>query len=136
MTCSACGAVAARASSRFCDSCGAPLGDPGVTAAARKVVTVLFVDLVGSTSAQDRVDPEAVRRWVDRYNSLLRREIEGHGGRVVKFTGDGAMAVFGIPEVQEDDAQRALEAAAAVLAAMAELADGAGRPPRWPSASG
>ncbi len=129
MSCSACGAIPARSSSRFCDSCGAPL-DPGSTAATRKVVTVLFVDLVGSTSAQELLDPEAVRRWVDRYNAVLRHEIEAHGGRVVKFTGDGAMAVFGIPDVREDDALRALEAAAALHATVPVLAGGPGSPPQ------
>lgn len=86
VSCAACGTVAARPAARFCDECGSPL--PGTARAgampaeqSRKVVTIVFVDLVGSTSAQEGADPEAVRRWVDRYNVVLRREVEAHGDR-------------------------------------------------------
>ena len=102
VTCPSCGAVPARPGARFCDACGSALdgASAGAGAAAdqsRKVVTVVFADLVGSTSAQEGADPEAVRRWVDRYYAVLRQEVESRGGRVAKFTGDGVMAVFGDP---------------------------------------
>ncbi|HJR25581.1 MAG TPA: adenylate/guanylate cyclase domain-containing protein, partial [Acidimicrobiales bacterium] len=118
-----------RSGARFCDACGAELAGGGAAGGqARKVVTILFADLVGSTSAQEGADPEAVRRWVDRYYAVLRGEVEAHGGRVTKFTGDGVMAVFGIPEVREDDARRAVEVATALHAAVAGLGGGAGAP--------
>ena len=113
--CPSCGAVPASPDSRFCDRCGSPLGAASGAASqgaqARKVVTVLFADLVGSTATQEGMDPESVRRWLDRYYAVVRGEIEGRGGRVVKFIGDGVMAVFGVPEVREDDADRAVAAA-------------------------
>ena len=120
--CPSCGA-SARADARFCDRCGTELiaGAHGSGAQARKVVTVLFADLVGSTAAQETMDPESVRRWIDRYYAVLRAEVESHGGRVVKFIGDGMMAVFGVPDVREDDADRAVAAAQAMHEAVAEL---------------
>ncbi len=130
--CPSCGATPTNPEARFCDRCGAELA-PAAAAErgpaptqARKVVTVLFADLVGSTAAQDQVDPEAVRRWTDRYYAALRAVVEGHGGRVVKFIGDGVMAVFGVPDVREDDAPRALAAAVALHDAMQELGAGPG----------
>jgi class 3 adenylate cyclase/tetratricopeptide (TPR) repeat protein len=85
-------------------------------------VTVLFADLVGSTALQERLDPESARGVMQRYYSLVADVIAAHGGRVVKFIGDGAMAVFGVPETREDDARRALGAALALHEHFARLA--------------
>ena len=101
---------------RFCDQCGAPTdGEPVPTAPAtlvsdRKVVTVVFADLSGSTQMQERLDAEATARMMDRLQRALSSAVEANGGRVVKSTGDGLMAVFGVPVVREDDAVRAVRA--------------------------
>jgi class 3 adenylate cyclase len=107
---------------RFCGSCGTAL----VTTAApeaeeRKLVTVLFVDLVGHTAASDRADPEDVRARLRPYHQLLKREIERYGGTVEKFIGDAVMAVFGAPVSHEDDAERAVRSALRILESVAEL---------------
>ena len=78
----------------------------------RKVVTVLFCDVVGSTSLGENVDPEALRALLARYFEQMKAIVERHGGTVEKFIGDAVMAVFGVPAVHEDDAVRALQAAA------------------------
>jgi len=78
----------------------------------RKTVTVLFADVTGSTDLGERLDPEALRRVMSRYFEVAREILERHGGTVEKFIGDAVMAVFGIPVVHEDDALRALRAAA------------------------
>ena len=98
---------------RFCNSCGAPL-DTAAHPGVRKIVTVLFCDLVGSTSLGDRADAEVFRELMSNYHSEVRTVLERHGGSVAKFVGDAAMAVFGIPHVHEDDALRAVRAAAEV----------------------
>ena len=67
------------------------------TADARKVVTIVFADLIGSTSLQERLDAESVTRLMDRYYATLRGAVEAHGGTVVKLLGDGVMAAFGVP---------------------------------------
>ena len=87
---------------------------------SRKVVTVLFCDLVGSTSLGESTDPEALRARMRRYFDDLRVIIERHGGTVEKFVGDAVMAVFGIPVSHEDDALRAVRAAAEMGAAVTE----------------
>ena len=86
----------------------------------RKVVTILFCDLVGSTALGESTDPEALRARMRRYFDDLRVIIERHGGVVEKFVGDAVMAVFGIPTAHEDDALRALRAAAEMRATIAE----------------
>ena len=91
-------------------SCGAALGAGG--AEARKTVTVIFADLVGSTTLGERLDPESLRRVVSRYFEEMSAIVERHGGSVEKFIGDAIMAVFGIPQLHEDDALRAVRAAA------------------------
>ena len=101
--CAQCGRGNA-AESRFCSGCGALLGSDGPPDERRKVVTVLFTDLVGSTSLGETLDPEAVRRMMSRYFDAMRAVIEKHGGTVEKFIGDAIMAVFGIPTLHEDDA--------------------------------
>ena len=77
----------------------------------RKVVTVLFCDVVGSTALGESVDPEALQGLLARYFERMKAIVESHGGSVEKFIGDAVMAVFGVPEVHEDDALRACRAA-------------------------
>jgi class 3 adenylate cyclase len=86
----------------------------------RKVVTILFCDLVGSTALGESTDPEALRARMRRYFEDLRAIIERHGGTVEKFVGDAVMAVFGIPVSHEDDALRAIRAAWEMRAAIHE----------------
>jgi len=108
-TCPSCGREN-RDRARFCDACGAAL----VTEPAReqrKVVTVLFCDVSGSTALGERLDPEALRAVMARYFEVARTAIERHGGTLEKFIGDAVMAVFGVPTVREDDALRAVRAA-------------------------
>jgi class 3 adenylate cyclase/tetratricopeptide (TPR) repeat protein len=87
------------------------------------VVTIVFADLAGSTTLEERMDPESVRAVMQRYYRLVREVVEARQGRVVKFIGDGAMAVFGVPETHEDDALQALDAALALHGAFGALAD-------------
>lgn len=98
------------AGARFCNSCGGALAEQ-LSVGARKTVTVVFCDLVGSTRLGEGMDPEVLRELLVRYHAALRRVIERHGGTVEKFVGDAAMAVFGTPLVREDDALRAVRAA-------------------------
>ncbi|HYV02134.1 MAG TPA: adenylate/guanylate cyclase domain-containing protein [Actinomycetota bacterium] len=105
---------------RFCNACAAPLAAEG-PAGIRKTVTVLFCDLVGSTSLGDGADPELLRELMGRYHAELRAILERHGGTVEKFVGDAAMAVFGIPQAHEDDALRAVQAAAEMREAVGRL---------------
>src|SRR6266566_5137348 len=100
---------------RFCLACGAALATPAVaTREERKVITVLFADLVGFTSRAEQLDPEDVRAVQDPYWERLRAELERHGGTVEKFIGDAVMALFGAPVTHEDDAERAVRAALAI----------------------
>ena len=87
----------------------------------RKVVTVLFCDLVGFTAASEASDPEDVRSRIRPYHARLRLEIERYGGTVEKFIGDAVMAVFGAPVAHEDDAERAVRAGLRLLEAIEEL---------------
>jgi len=87
----------------------------------RKVVTIVFCDLSGSTSLGERLDPESVRQMINRYFKAMSDALERHGGTVEKFIGDAVMAVFGIPTVREDDALRAVRAAAEMRTALEEL---------------
>jgi class 3 adenylate cyclase/tetratricopeptide (TPR) repeat protein len=87
----------------------------------RKLATVLFVDLVGSTVLVTASDPEVVRRRVTQFFELVSRIIAAHGGTVEKFAGDAVMAAFGVPRAHEDDAERALRAAIEIRAAVGEL---------------
>jgi class 3 adenylate cyclase len=95
----------------FCPGCGAPLTPAAPAREIRKVVTVLFCDLTGSTALGERTDPEALRALMSRYYDTARVVLERHGGTVEKFVGDAVMAVFGIPVASEDDALRAVRAA-------------------------
>jgi class 3 adenylate cyclase/tetratricopeptide (TPR) repeat protein len=96
---------------RFCSGCGSELAIAEPQRESRKVVTVLFCDLVGSTALGESTDPEALRVRMRRYFADLRAILERHGGSVEKFVGDAVMAVFGIPVAHEDDALRAVRAA-------------------------
>ncbi len=87
----------------------------------RKVVSVLFCDLVGFTASSEAADPEDVRARIRPYHARLRQEIERFGGTVEKFVGDAVMAVFGAPVAHEDDAERAVRAALGILDAIGEL---------------
>jgi len=107
---------------KFCGACAAPLAEAApAEAEERKLVSVLFVDLVGHTAASDRADPEDVRARLRPYHQLLKREIERYGGTVEKFIGDAVMAVFGAPVSHEDDAERAVRSALRILEAVEEL---------------
>src|SRR5207253_10930080 len=97
---------------KFCSECAAPLvASAPAPRAERKIVTVLFADLVGFTSRAERLDPEDVRAVLAPYWERLRSELERHGGTVEKFIGDAVMAVFGAPVAHEDDPERAVRAA-------------------------
>src|SRR5438477_454714 len=98
---------------RFCGSCGAPL-DAEPQREERKVVTVLFADLVGFTARAERMDPEDVRAVLAPFWERLRGELEQRGGTVEKFIGDAVMALFGAPVAHEDDPERAVRAALAI----------------------
>jgi class 3 adenylate cyclase/tetratricopeptide (TPR) repeat protein len=107
---------------RFCWSCGAALAEaPRSGAEERKVVSVLFVDLVGFTAASEKADPEDVRARLRPYHARVKQEIERFGGTVEKFVGDAVMAVFGAPVSREDDAERAVNSALRILDAIVEL---------------
>jgi|GEM_PF-3812949 len=98
---------------RFCLQCGAPIGrEAAPPPETRKVVTVVFSDLAGSTSLGERLDPESLSRLMARWFERARAVLERHGGTVQKFIGDAVVAVFGIPTVHEEDALRAVRAAA------------------------
>jgi class 3 adenylate cyclase len=101
-------------SARFCNACGASLDGTVRTGEERRVVSVLFVDLVGFTSRSERLDPEDVRAILTPYYERVRAEIERLGGMVEKFVGDAVMGVFGAPTAYGDDAERAVRAALAV----------------------
>src|SRR6188472_1446059 len=120
MNCPRCGA-ANRDGARFCDSCAAPLSEPRLVEEQRKTVTVLFCDVAGSTALGEKLDPEALRLVLARYFERMKAIVEGHGGTVEKFIGDAVMAVFGVPVLHEDDALRALRAAAEMRDALPSL---------------
>src|SRR5262245_846621 len=140
--CEECGATLARRcgscggdvppTAKFCGACGAPADPvPGRVGGgghatdvleARKVVTIVFADLIGSTALHERLDADSARAWMDRYYRALHAVVEAHGGSVVKLLGDGVMAAFGLPRVAEDDAIRAVRAAVAMQQACRALA--------------
>jgi class 3 adenylate cyclase/tetratricopeptide (TPR) repeat protein len=95
----------------FCPACGASLTPAPPSRDTRKTVTVLFCDVTGSTALGERLDPESLRDMQSRYFDVMRKAIERHGGMVEKYIGDAVMAVFGIPQLHEDDALRAVRAA-------------------------
>ena len=118
--CPSCGAENSERA-RFCQNCGASLVSADQPREERKLVSVLFVDLVGFTSRSDRADPEDVREILLAYQARVRARIEQHGGTVEKFIGDAVMAVFGAPLSHGDDAERAVRAGLRVLETIDEL---------------
>jgi len=139
--CSHCGAPLARAcpacgaanepDDAFCGECGVALASDGgiavaaatAPAAERRLVSVLFADLVGFTPLSEQSDAEEVRDFLSRYFETCKRLIELYGGTVEKFIGDAVMAVWGAPAATEDDAERAVRAALDLVAAISALGD-------------
>ena len=121
---------------KFCGECGTPLETPPESGprpipqpqAERRLVSVLFADLVGFTAASDGRDAEETRELLSRYFDTSRRLIELYGGTVEKFIGDAVMAVWGTPVATEDDAERAVRAALDLVAAVTSLGDEVGAP--------
>ncbi|MGA9161529.1 MAG: adenylate/guanylate cyclase domain-containing protein, partial [Actinomycetota bacterium] len=118
--CSTCGFESERPF-RFCPECGTERAAAGATREQRKTVTVLFCDLTGSTALGETLDPEPLRAVLARYFERMKTIVERHGGTVEKFIGDAVMAVFGVPQLHEDDALRAVRSAAEMRDAMPEL---------------
>ncbi len=107
---------------KFCGECGTRWDVPSSPVhRERKVVSVLFCDLVGFTSASDGADPEEIQARLSGYLARARAEIERFGATVEKFIGDAVMAAFGAPTVHEDDPERAVRAGLALLRAVGEL---------------
>ena len=119
MNCASCAAEVG-AADRFCAGCGAPL-ETGVNQETRKRVSVLFLDIVGSTALAEQLDPEPLRLIMDRYFAACAAAIADHGGAVEKFIGDAILAVFGAAAAHEDDAARATRAAVSALGRLREL---------------
>jgi len=138
VACSACGAPNDQGA-KFCNECGSALGGAPVGATApsasigapvaeRRLVSVLFADLVGFTPLSESRDPEEVRELLSRYFDTCRRLIGVYGGTVEKFIGDAVMAVWGTPVATEDDAERAVRAALDLVTAVSALGDEVGAP--------
>src|SRR4051794_35347104 len=116
--CPACGATNPEGA-RFCNGCGTRLAAPALE--RRKLATLLFCDLSGSTAMGERVDAESVRSLMLSYFQEMREALERHGGTVEKFVGDAVLAVFGVPTAHEDDALRACRAAVEMRERLATL---------------
>src|SRR5919108_4664697 len=106
--CSRCGGSAGD-NARFCPSCGALLA--GLEGAERKLATIVFADLVGSTELASVLDPEELRGRLAPFFEVARSALEEHGGTVEKYVGDAVMAAFGVPVTHSDDPDRAVAAA-------------------------
>src|SRR5262252_569405 len=106
---------------RLCGYCGSVLAAMPPPQEVRKTVTIVFCDLKDSTALGDRLDSEALREVLALYFSAMKPVLEGHGGTIEKYIGDAIMAVFGLPRMHEDDAQRAVRAALKMREALAEL---------------
>jgi class 3 adenylate cyclase/tetratricopeptide (TPR) repeat protein len=109
------------AHARFCLACGSALETELPPREMRKTVTIVFCDITGSTPLAERLDAEPYRRVISRYFIEVSRVLESHGGTVEKFIGDAVVSVFGIPTVHEDDALRAVRAAAELREALGRL---------------
>ena len=106
---------------RLCGFCGTPLQAAAPAHEVRKLVSILFCDLKGSTSLGEALDPESLREVMNRYFEVMSAAITRHGGTIEKYIGDAVMAVFGLPRVHEDDALRAVRAAQAMQDGLREL---------------
>src|SRR6516162_5688454 len=129
MRCSNCGSENPPGS-RFCGDCGVPLEDGapvlspearGPLPGERRHLTVLFCDLVNSTSIATQLDPEEWREVVASYHSTAAQAIERFGGHIAQYLGDGVMAYFGWPAAHENDAERAARAGLAILESISRL---------------
>src|SRR6476646_11469182 len=109
---------------RFCLACGASVATDEAAGVERRIVTVIFVDLVGFTARAERLDPEEVQAVLTPYHERVRREIESFGGVVEKFIGDAVMGLFGAPLAHGDDAERAVRAALVIRDSAGDLAGG------------
>ena len=107
--------------SRFCGRCGARIAAAAPRREERKVISVLFADLVGFTGRAERLDVEDVHAMLDPYYRLVREQLEQRGGTVEKYIGDAVVAIFGVPVAHEDDPERAVRAALAIQEALAVL---------------
>src|SRR6266536_55900 len=114
---------------RLCGFCGTPLVAALPQQEVRKTVTIVFSDLQGSTSLGEKLDSESLREVLSRYFEVMRAVLEEHGATIEKYIGDAIMAVFGLPRVHEDDALRAVRAAAGMNQALYKLNDELQR--RW-----
>ncbi len=120
-----------RDGAKFCEECASPLAAPArVLAEERKVVSVLFCDLVGFTASSEQADPEDVDRMLSAYAEMARGRIEAHGGVVEKFIGDAVVGVFGVPAAHEDDPERAVRAGLRIVEGAEELEAVGGDPLR------
>jgi class 3 adenylate cyclase/tetratricopeptide (TPR) repeat protein len=132
VACNVCGTLNAP-SVKFCGECGSRMADAGAPAATmaasqepsaeRRLVSVMFTDLVGFTTASEGRDAEETRELLTRYFEIARGAVEQHGGTLEKFIGDAVMAVWGAPTAHEDDAERAVRAALEIVAAVPTLGD-------------
>src|ERR1700720_783344 len=139
VACGSCGA-ALGGDEKFCGECGPPVETEAASgsvrlptareapAAERRLVSILFADLVGFTALSESRDAEEIRELLSRYFELCRRLIELYGGTVEKFIGDAVMAVWGTPTATEDDAERAVRAALELVTAVAALGKEVGAP--------
>src|SRR4249919_1588397 len=123
VACTTCGAMLPP-DAAFCPSCGTAIATPARGGEERRLVTIVFADVTGSTELGERLDPERFREVMQAYAQAMREEIEAEGGAVEKFIGDAVMAAFGVPTAHEDDPARALRAAGRMLARLRAVNDG------------
>ncbi len=117
------------AGAKFCPNCGAPLAiEP---ASERRLVTVVFVDLVGSTKLASHLDPERFREVLAAFHRMVTEEVEWLRGRAESFIGDAVLTVFGVPTSHDDDAVRAIRAALSVVDRAPHLGRSSGSRSRW-----
>jgi class 3 adenylate cyclase/tetratricopeptide (TPR) repeat protein len=122
-SCPRCG-VAAEETARFCSACGTRLeGAEGRSVHSRKILTVMFADVVGFTSLAERIDPEMLQLLMSRFVGEMRQIIVRHGGMIEKLIGDAIMVLFGVPVIHEDDPARAARCALEMRTALESLND-------------